>query len=617
MTPIVFRWATAVLALTLAVSISGCASGVSKGVELIDQGAYEAGLAQLEAVSADRPRDPAVQIALATQKARVVTTLLSQAENALVMGDQAAAYALFQRVLLVENTNMRAQQGIRKIEHMQYIADFLRQGQAALRRGDLNAAEAQVRAILQLDPSHAGARELRDDIGRLRARTRTMSPQLRGRLERPVTMEFRDANLSTIFEVLAQTAGLNFILDKDIRPDLKATIFVRDVSIADAVELITQQNQLHQRIINDNTIIIYPDSPQKLKEYQELVMRSFYLTNIDANVALNMIKTLIKTRDIFVDERLNTLTMRDTPDAVRMVEKLLLSQDQPDPEVVMEVEIMEVSRQRIIDLGVQWPNSFGVVNAEGGAVTLLDQLRGIDSSRITISPSPQVRINEQDNDINTLASPVIRVRNKELAKIHIGQRVPIISATSVPSTQGPVITESITYLDVGLKLEVQPTIYLNDVVGIKIALEVSNATPLEATRQGTIPVQVDTRNAVTSLSLKNGETQLLAGLVRNDHGVTGNEIPGLGDLPGLGRLFGSRKDTLGKSELVLSITPRIVRNLPYQSPSDMEFATGTESHMRSRPIVLFEAQPEPVEQAQQADLPEIQAADAAISEATP
>ncbi|MNX96763.1 Type II secretion system protein D precursor [compost metagenome] len=345
------------------------------------------------------------------------------------------------------------------------------------------------------------------------------------------------------------------------------------------MELLLQQNQLHQKVVNENTLLIYPDSPQKLKDYQELVMRTFYLTSIDANTALNMIKTMLKTRDVFVDERLNTLTMRDTGDAVRMAEKLLQSQDQSNPEVVLEVEVMEVARQRILDLGLQWPNTFGVVNSDGSAVTLLDQLKGIDSSRITISPSPQAKINAQDKDINTLASPVIRVSNREQARIHIGQRVPIISATSVPSTQGPVITESVTYLDVGLKLEVQPIVHLNNEVAIKIALEVSNATPLTPTAQGTIPVQVDTRNAQTTLRLHDGETQILAGLVRNDHGATGNKIPGLGDIPGLGRLFGSNRDDVIKSELVLSITPRIVRNLPYQSPSDMEFPTGTETSM--------------------------------------
>jgi len=493
--------------------------------------------------------------------------------------DFASARLTYGRVLSIEPNNRRAQDAIRQLDHLRSLDEKLELARGDLRRGDIYAADRQVKQILELDPNNEGALELQSNVRLVQSRNVIPYPQLRTRLDKPVTLEFRDANLKTIFEVLSQVAGLNFIFDKDLRPDMKATIFVRDVRIEDAVELLLQQNQLHQKVVNENTLLIYPDSPQKLKDYQELVMRTFYLTSIDANTALNMVKTMLKTRDVFVDERLNTLTMRDTGDAIRMAEKLLQSQDQSNPEVVLEVEVMEVATQRILDLGLQWPNTFGVVNSDGSAVTLLDQLKGIDSSRISISPSPQAKINAQDNDINTLASPVIRVSNREQARIHIGQRVPIISATSVPSTQGPVITESVTYLDVGLKLEVQPTVHLNNEVAIKIALEVSNATPLEPTRQGTIPVQVDTRNAQTTLRLHDGETQILAGLMRNDHGATGNKIPGLGDIPGLGRLFGSNKDTVGKSELVLSITPRVVRNLPYQSPSDMEFTTGTETSM--------------------------------------
>ncbi|WP_425500251.1 secretin N-terminal domain-containing protein [Pseudomonas akapageensis] len=547
---------------------------------LIEEGQYEAGISRLEEGVRDNPRDTELHLALNHARARSVTALLAQADLDRSTRDFASAAQGYQRVLVIEPNNQRAKDALRQLEQLTTVKDRLTQGETDLRRGDLVGAERQVRYILALDPKNDGALALRHSIDEVNSRTNVPNPQLRTRLERPVTLEFRDANLKVIFEVLSQVAGLNFIFDKDLRPELKATIFVRDVRIEDAIELLLQQNQLHQKVVNENTILIYPDSPQKTKDYQELVMRTFYLTNIDANTALNMVKTMLKTRDVFVDERLNTLSLRDTPDAVRMAEKLLQSQDQSNPEVVLEVEVMEVARNRILELGLQWPNTFGVVNTDGSAVTLLDQLRHIDPGRITISPSPQLKVNAQDNDINTLASPVIRVSNKEQARIHIGQRVPIVSATSVPSTQGPVITESITYLDVGLKLEVTPVVHLNNEVAIKVALEVSNATPLEPTRNGTIPVQVDTRNAQTTLRLHDGETQILAGLVRNDHGSTGNKIPGLGDIPGLGRLFGSNKDTVGKSELVLSITPRIVRNLPYQSPSDMEFSSGTETSMR-------------------------------------
>lgn len=551
-----------------------------EATDLIEHGQYEAGLARIEEGLREEPRDTGLHLLLNSGRAKAITALLTAGDTDRARRDFPSARVAYGRVLAIEPNNRRAQDALRQLDYLRSQDEKLELARGDLRRGDIYGADRQVKQILELDPKNDGALELQGSIRLVQSRNVIAYPQLRTRMERPVTLEFRDANLKTIFEVLSQVAGLNFIFDKDLRPDMKATIFVRDVRIEDAVELLLQQNQLHQKVVNENTVLIYPDTPQKLKDYQELVMRTFYLTSVDATTALNMIKTMLKTRDVFVDERLNTLTMRDTEDAVRMAEKLLQSQDQSDPEVVLEVEVMEVATQRILDLGLQWPSTFGLVNSDGSAVTLLNQLKGINSGRISISPSPQAKINAQDNDINTLASPVIRVSNRQQARIHIGQRVPIISATSVPSTQGPVITESVTYLDVGLKLEVQPTVYLNNEVAIKISLEVSNATPLEPTRQGTIPVQVDTRNAQTTLRLHDGETQILAGLVRNDHGATGNKIPGLGDIPGLGRLFGSNKDTVGKSELVLSITPRIVRNLPYQSPSDMEFPTGTETSMR-------------------------------------
>ncbi|MVW89796.1 secretion type II protein [Pseudomonas sp. PB101] len=570
------------MSLCLCAGLAACSSAQTAKDEasaLMESGQYEAGLARIQQGLSENPRDTDLHIALNSGRARAVTALLTQADMDRAQRNFAGARMSYSRVLGIEPNNRRAQDSLRQLDYLRSMDEKLEMARGDLRRGDIYGADRQVKQILELDPQNEGARELQDNIRLVQSRNVVQYPQLRTRLDRPVTLEFRDANLKTIFEVLSQVAGLNFIFDKDLRPDMKATIFVRDVRIEDAVDLLLQQNQLHQKVVNENTLLIYPDSPQKLKDYQELVMRTFYLTSIDANTALNMIKTMLKTRDVFVDERLNTLTMRDTGDAIRMAEKLLQSQDQSNPEVVLEVEVMEVARQRILDLGLQWPNTFGVINSDGSPVSILDQLKGIDSSRIAFTPSPQAKINAQDKDINTLASPVIRVSNREQARIHIGQRVPIISATSVPSTQGPVITESVTYLDVGLKLEVQPIVHLNNEVAIKVALEVSNATPLAPTPQGTIPVQVDTRNAQTTLRLHDGETQILAGLVRNDHGSSGNKIPGLGDIPGLGRLFGSNKDDISKSELVLSITPRIVRNLPYQSPSDMEFPTGTETSM--------------------------------------
>ena len=587
----VCRNVDAMLLVLMLVGLAGCATNaLREGQQLIDDGRYEDGLATLEQGIREAPRDSRLRMTLSTQRERSVSALLADAERARVARNLPAAIRAYERVLAIDPGNQRPREALRQIEEMRHAGELVRQARIALRRGDLDGAERLLRQVFAFDPRHEEALALRREVEDLRVRSTAAYPQLRSKLQQPVSLEFRDGNVKQIFEVLSRTAGINFLFDREVKPDLKATLFVRQVPVEQAIELLLMQNQLQQKILSENTVLIYPDTPQKQRDYQDLTIRTFHLANTDAKTALNMIKTLLKTKDVFIDERLNTMTLRDTPDAVRLAEKLLLAQGLPEPEVVLEVEVLEISRQRILDLGLQWPSTFGLLRPDlGGPPGIISELRGINSDRITFGPSPELRINAQDNDVNTLANPVIRVSNKEKARIHIGQRVPVVSATSTPSTQGPVITESIQYLEVGLKLEVEPTVHLNDEVLIKIGLEVSKATPLPATRNGTIPVQVDTRNATTALRLKDGETQVLAGLMRNDHDVSGNRVPGLGDIPGLGRLFGSNKDTIGKSELVLSITPRIVRNMPYMSPYDIEFPSGTESMLRLRENLALRA----------------------------
>jgi general secretion pathway protein D len=346
------------MSICFCAGLAACSSAQiakEEATSLIESGQYEAGLARIEEGIRENPRDTDLHIALNHGRALAVTALLTQGDMDRAQRDFPSARLAYGRVLTIEPNNRRAQDAIRQLDYLHSMDEKLELARGDLRRGDIYGADRQVKQILELDPNNQGAQELQGNIRLVQSRNVVQYPQLRTRLDKPVTLEFRDANLKTIFEVLSQVAGLNFIFDKDLRPDMKATIFVRDVRIEDAVELLLQQNQLHQKVVNENTLLIYPDSPQKLKDYQELVMRTFYLTSIDANTALNMIKTMLKTRDVFVDERLNTLTMRDTGDAIRMAEKLLQSQDQSNPEVVLEVEVMEVARQRILDLGLQWP----------------------------------------------------------------------------------------------------------------------------------------------------------------------------------------------------------------------------------------------------------------------
>lgn len=580
------RWR---LGLAMLLLLAGCATPAAyrEGQEMIDQGRYEEGLNKLADAIAEAPEQPKLRSTLALQKDRIVATLQAKAGNARVAGNHAEAEQNYRRILRIAPHDARAQEGIRVLEQRRNLDEMQTQAQAAFTRGDLELAEKRLLGIFELDPRHEPALALRQEIETQRARVASPYPQLRTSFARPVSLEFRDANLKMILDVLSRTTGINFIVDKDVRPDLKATIFVRQVPVEDALELLLTQSQLDKKVINDNTVVIYADTPTKNKEYQEWAIRTFYITNMDVKQAQNLVKTILKTRDTVIDEKLNILTMRDTPEAIRLAEKLFLAQDQPEPEVVLEVELLDVSRDRFLDLGIQWPSAFSVLAPGGGAARLLSDLRfNGERNRVGIDRTIEGRARETDNDINTLASPRIRVRNKEKAKIHIGDRIPVVTSSFVPGSTAGVTTQSVSYLETGIKLEVEPQIHLNEEVTIKINLDVSDSTDVTPAGATTTQIRVKTSNATTVLRLKDGETQILAGLLRNDQNSNADQIPGLGGVPALGRLFGKHDDSWKKRELVLSITPHIVRSVPYVGAHNLEFSSGTEGSLRARPLSM-------------------------------
>src|SRR5690606_15191807 len=353
--------------------------------------------------------------------------------------------------------------------------------------------------------------------------------------QKPITLEFRDAPLKAVFDVIAKVSGLNFFFDRDVRPDLKATILARNTSIEDAVRLLLVTSQLEQKVLNENAILIYPNTPQKLKDYQSLTVRTFYLANADAKAVANSIKTLVKTKDMVIDERLGIIMLRDTPEAVRMAERIVALQDLRDPEVMLEVEVLEVTRSRLMELGVQWPSQLGLSPLTNGTTPLtLNDLRNINSSTTQASIGGLlINARKENQNGNVLANPRIRVKNKEKAKVLIGERVPVITTTS---TSTGFVSESVNYVDVGLKLDVEPTIYLDDEVAIKVNLEVSSLVREVLSKSGSLSYQIGTRGASTVLRLRDGETQVLAGLINDEDRSTANKVPLLGELPILGRL---------------------------------------------------------------------------------
>ncbi len=508
------------------------------------------------------------------------------------------ATALYRRVLAIDASNDRARHGLEGIEGDKRHGDTLAAARKDFERKDLDTAEAKVRAILNEDPGYVPAQELAASINVARGPV-TVAPHLQTRENRKVTLQLRDAPTKMVFEVLQRETGINFILDKDVKSDSKTSIFVQDVPVEAAIDLVLEQNQLARQILADNMVMIYPNTAAKQKDYEQQIVRTFYLTNAAPKDMESMLKTVLGTKTLFIDERSNVVVMRDTPDAVRMAEKLVASVDVAEPEVMLELEVLEISRSRIQDLGIQYPGAAtltpshvaaAATGVSGAAGLVLSDLSHQNSDSIGISAlSVTVNAMKQAGLVNTLASPRIRARNKEKAKVLIGSREPVITNSVTPTAAGsPVVTGSVQYLDVGLTLEVQPTIYLDTDVAVKISLEVSSLLKQVTTASGTIAYEIGTRNANTLLRLKDGETQILAGLIQDTDTRSANSIPLLGDIPILSHLFGSNHTDREKSEIVLSITPRIIRMQPRPASDTSEFWYGSESRTRSRPYTTSE-----------------------------
>ncbi|HWT37931.1 MAG TPA: type IV pilus secretin PilQ, partial [Paraburkholderia sp.] len=484
----------------------------------------------------------------------------------------------------------------------------LQEADRMMQRGSYALAEERVHRVLVQNPTNPMAQQMLKEIQDRRNQQRALKEEkiaASSIMRTPVTLQFRDANVRMVFEALSKTTGLNVIFDRDVRADLKTTIFVTNATLQDTVDMILMQSQLDKKQLNANTLFIYPATPAKELEYQELKVRTFQLSNVDAKQIQGLLKSLLKLKEVVVDERSNTVTIRGTPDTIRVAEQMIAAQDIPEPEVMMEVQVLEVSHDRMTDLGIEWPNSFTM--STPATANTWGELHHLPINAFNVSGlSATANFKLSDTDANLLASPRIRARNKEKARILIGDKVPVISSSSTPSTSGPSYTQMVQYLDVGIKLEVEPQVYRDGDVGMKLNLEVSNITKViqsDSSQAGltTLAYQIGTRNASTSLRLRDGETQILGGLISDEDRATADKVPGLGQLPVLGRLFSNHNGDHVKTEIVLQITPHIVRPQIAADADTQEVWSGTDvnvhaDQLRLDPVVaeLEPAVPRPV-----------------------
>jgi general secretion pathway protein D len=565
--------------------LGGCAAEKHhlSGMNAVSNGDFAKGIPELEQAATIAPQNVEFRNDWLRSRELAVQRLLSQGESALAGGDSKSAEEYYRIILTFESGNARALAGLEKLRRIKRAAEDAAQARVAYARGDeAVAAELSARA-LESDPGQAGALALRRELDAAQAKQFVSAPSMDGLYKKPVNLEFRDASVKMIFDALTRTTGINFIFDRDAKSDQRTTVFLRQTSLEDAIDVILTTTQLEKKILNPTSVLIYTAGSAKSREYQDLVVRAFYLSSAEAKNTANMLKTVLKVKDVFVDEKMNMLVLRETPETISLAEKLISLHDLDQPEVMLEVEVLEVTRSRLLDLGIKLTDTFTISPLNTTDFKLSD-LTSLGKSQLGITaPSATLSANAQNVDSNLLANPRIRVRDREKAKFMIGDKLPVVTTTN---TSNGFSTENITYQDVGLKLEVEPEVHLRDEIGLKLALEVSSLVSSVKTNNGSLAYQIGSRSVSSVLRLKDGETQVLAGLINDEDRSTANGLPFLSDLPVLGRLFSSKNDSHVKTEIVLSITPHLIRNLQRKEPAAESFWSGTEASLRTKPLQL-------------------------------
>lgn len=577
------------VAAACAAVLTGCASvDHTKGLINMKLDRVDNGVADLKSAAKKDPRNASYQVDFLLKRDETVDELVKDADRLRARGEIEKAREAYERVLKMDASNATATSALLGIKQDTRYLRLLEDGEEFLKNQKYELAMDRAVQVLEYFSKNERAIALKDAVLDAKAHAdAALSKDRAARyiLDAPVTLHFNDASVRTVFEALSRSTGLNILLDRDVKQDNKVAIHVKDVSVSDAIDLVLMQNQLRKRVINGNTLMIYPASASKQDEYEDLVIKTFQVTNSDVKYLSELLKSMLKLREMAADERTGVLVIRDTPENLRLAERLIASLDVPDPEIMLEVKVLEIATGRDSNLGIDPPTGI-TVSTPSSALTL-SALRHLAKGDLEATGlSATVNFKLQDTDTKLLASPRIRARNKEIAKIMIGDRVPTVTNTITPVATGtPVVTGNVTYQDVGLKLEFVPQVYSNNEVGIKIALEVSNIAKAFTDANGGRSYQIGTRNASTNLRLKDGETQILGGLITDEDRNTASKIPGLGHLPFIGRIFGNNAGSATRTEIVLAITPHIIRNLASRAPDIKSIFSGTLANPREMPIL--------------------------------
>jgi general secretion pathway protein D len=433
----------------------------------------------------------------------------------------------------------------------------------------------------------AVAREGKTELQTVIERARDLPPpglDLPQGVHMPASLTFRDASSRDVFTAIARLSNISLIFDTAFR-DAPVTVDLRNASLEDALNTVAGATRTFFRVSAPHTVVVVPDTPAKRREYEEEVVRTFYLSNADLKETMDLLRLVLDARRISPTTATNALTIKDTPERIAAAGRVLSAIDKARPEVIIDVELLEVDRTRLSEYGLQIASpgspglngSVSIASDSAGAITL-QALRNLTASDVLLTNLPALyyRLLKSDSNTRTLANPQLRTTEGNPATARFGERVPVPVTTFAPIATGGTPQQPITsfnYENIGVNIDITPRMHHDDDVSLALTVSITN---ISGTGFGGLPT-FGNREIKTVIRLRDGETNMLAGLIRDEERNSLDGIPGLSDIPLVGRLFAHSTKTSQQTDVILTLTPHVIRILDLTEADLRPFRVGRDS----------------------------------------
>ena len=521
-----------------------------------------------------------------------------EAQYAETAGDWDAAVLRYMELVAADPSDLRYRAGLLRAKTQAAHAHF-EQGRKLQDAGRDRDALLEMQRAVQLDPTNQYALT---ELEKIRTRIESsdlgpktisqlkdegrgsepMPPTLSPRSDEPITFDFPSATFMEVYRAIGQAFGFNIVFDPRLRDaPLPFPIELREVTALEGLEILMQGLGHFYKVLDEQTIMVLQNTPGNRQAYEDRIIQTFFLSNADVRDVMTILRSLLATRFIAANERLNAIVMLDSVERVKVAERIIEQADKAKAEVVIDVELLEINTSKLQDLGLSLDvNTLGIgldIGGEDVPLRMSDVESLNQNNWVLTVPSFLFDFVKTSTDAQTLAKPQVRITEGQESSFSIGDRVPVpVTSFNTANTAGSNVVPitSYQYQNVGIEVTITPRVHHNEEISLELDIEVSDL----GGQIGDQPI-IGSRNIQTSIRLRDGETNFLAGLIRTNESNRQNGIPGLAEIPVLGRLFSKKRSENRRTDIVLTLTPHIIRRADIREEDLAPIWVGTEQNV--------------------------------------